>query len=182
MGYCSGRKFWSFGWNPRRLSSLVLDLGLTTKTTVFYVSNGMSASLCIWMGVSGCKGDMWPLLVIIDILALQMLIRGQPYVSITSICQKHRQNADTWKMKSLFWFLFAGNMLSVKLSRISKPQSHTELDVALEVQTPVNSTSDLCDWDLFSHLCNGNTFACWAHWQCSCACQTGMNIRSPMQI
>lgn len=43
------------------------------------------------------------------------------------------------------------------LSRMSKPQSHVEFDVALKVQTPVNSTANLCDQDLFSHLCNGNT-------------------------
>lgn len=65
------------------------------------------------------------------------------------------------------------------MSRISKPQPYIKLDVALEVWTPVNSTDDLCDQHLFPHLYSGNTDAVWAHLQCSCACQVGVNYEAP---
>lgn len=51
----------------------------------------------------------------------------------------------------------------MKLARTSKLQPHIELDVALEVQAPVNSAADLCDQDLFSHLYNWKTDGCWDH-------------------
>lgn len=57
------------------------------------------------------------------------------------------------------------------MSSMSKPQSCMELDVALEIRTPVSSTADPCDWELF-HICIvGILIPAGLMSQCSCACQ-----------
>lgn len=83
-----------------------------------------------------------------------MLIRSQSCVILTQHLPKRGQNADTWEMKSLlcFW-LFAVNKLSMKLSRISKPQSCIKLDVAWEVLTPVIIPLLTCLAGISFHIC-----------------------------
>ena len=66
--------------------------------------------------------------------------------------------------------VFAVNTLSM-MSSMSKPQSCMELDEALEIRTPVSSTADPCDWELF-HICIvGILIPAGLMSQCSCACQ-----------
>lgn len=136
------------------------------------------------MGAHRIRGDIWLLPVNIDILALQMLIRSQSCVILTQHLPKHGQNADTWEMKSLLCFrLFAVNKLSMKLSRISKPQSCIKLDVAWEVLTPVIIPLLTCLAGISFHICIIGTLmpAGKSSQHIGCAGQIGVKYEVPWE-